>query len=69
MSISYRKLITKFNDLGINSTKIKSQKIMGQATWKKIKEGGNINTSTINDICKLLDCQPGDILEYVPDEK
>jgi len=23
---------------------------------------------TLNDICKALDCQPGDILEYRPDE-
>jgi putative transcriptional regulator len=25
--------------------------------------------STLDAICKFLDCQPGDILEYVPDEK
>ena len=27
-----------------------------------------IRFSTLNAICKALDCQPGDILEYVPDE-
>ena len=27
-----------------------------------------VRFSTLNDICKALDCQPGDILEYVPDE-
>ncbi|WP_314117732.1 helix-turn-helix transcriptional regulator [Peptostreptococcus stomatis] len=26
-----------------------------------------IRFSTLNDICKALDCQPGDILEYVND--
>ena len=26
-----------------------------------------IRFSTLNDICKALDCQPGDILEYVDD--
>ena len=26
------------------------------------------NMVTINKICALLDCQPGDILEYVPDD-
>ena len=25
--------------------------------------------STLESICKALDCQPGDILEYVPDEE
>ena len=24
--------------------------------------------STLNEICKALDCQPGDILQYVEDE-
>ncbi len=27
-----------------------------------------IRFSTLEAICKILDCQPGDILEYVPDE-
>ena len=26
-----------------------------------------VRFSTLNDICKALDCQPGDILEYRPD--
>ncbi len=27
-----------------------------------------VRFSTLEAICKALDCQPGDILEYVPDE-
>ena len=27
-----------------------------------------IKLSTLNSICKALNCQPGDILEYVEDE-
>lgn len=27
-----------------------------------------IRFSTLNGICRALDCQPGDILEYVEDE-
>lgn len=27
-----------------------------------------IRFSTLEGICRALDCQPGDILEYVPDE-
>ena len=27
-----------------------------------------IRFSTLNDICKALDCQPGDILEYIDDD-
>ena len=28
-----------------------------------------IRLSTLNEICKALECQPGDILQYVEDEK
>ncbi len=27
-----------------------------------------IRFTTLNGICRALDCQPGDILEYIPDE-
>ena len=27
-----------------------------------------IRFSTLESICKVLNCQPGDILEYIPDE-
>ena len=42
---------------------------MGQATWKKIHEGGHIDTRTIESLCCYLNCQPGDILEYIPEEE
>ena len=28
-----------------------------------------VRFSTLDAICKALDCQPGDILEYAPDKK
>ena len=28
-----------------------------------------IRFTTLDAICQVLDCQPGDILEFVPDEK
>lgn len=28
-----------------------------------------VKLDTLNKICKVLDCQPGDILEYIPDEE
>ena len=49
---------------GITSYTVKKDKIIGQATYKKILEGGDIDTRTIAKLCELLNCQPGDILEY-----
>lgn len=28
-----------------------------------------VRFTTLNEICKVLDCQPGDILEYIEDEE
>ena len=28
-----------------------------------------VKLDTLNKICHILDCQPGDILEYVPDDE
>ena len=28
-----------------------------------------VSFSTLNALCRELECQPGDILEYIPDEK
>lgn len=67
MAIIYNKLISKLTEKGITSYTIKKSGVIGQATWKNIHDGKQINTSTLNTLCKLLDCQPGDILEYVPD--
>lgn len=67
MPIKYDKLISLMQKAGITSYTLKRDKIIGQATYKKIMEGGDIDTRTIAKLCKLLNCQPGDILEYAED--
>lgn len=69
MAISFKKLVQTFSEMGVNSTKIKNEKIIGQSAWSKIKTGGDVDTKTINKLCKYLNCQPGDIMEYVPDNE
>ena len=64
MPIKYDKLINLMKEAGITSYTVKKDKIIGQATYKKILEGGDIDTRTIAKLCELLNCQPGDILEY-----
>lgn len=68
MPIKYDKLIALMKEKGITSYTFRKNKIIGQGTYKKIMEGGDIDTRTIAKLCELLDCQPGDILEYVPGE-
>ena len=67
MPIKYDKLLALMQEKGVTSYTIKKDNIIGQATFKKIKEGGDIDTRTIEKLCRLLNCQPGDIMEYVED--
>jgi putative transcriptional regulator len=42
-----------------------------QSNLSLLKSGHvrGVRFSTLEAICKALECQPGDLLEYVPDEK
>lgn len=37
-------------------------------TFQKLANGELIRSDTIDALCRLLDCQPGDFMEYIPDE-
>ena len=45
--------------------KIRKDKLIGEAQLTKIRNGEIASKETLNTICKLLSCQPGDILEYI----
>ena len=55
--ISLNELAEKVGIANVNLSKIKTGKVSA------------IRFSTLNAICKVLDCQPGDILEYQKDSE
>lgn len=55
--ISLKELSEKVGRSNVNLSKIKTGKISA------------IRFSTLEAICETLNCQPGDILEYVPDSE
>lgn len=69
MPIVYGKLLKLLEEKGMTSYTVKKNKVVGQATFHKIKTGGDIDTRSIARLCEALECQPGDILEYVPESK
>lgn len=42
---------------------------MANLSVLKTEKARAIRFSTLDAICRVLECQPGDILEYVPDKK
>lgn len=67
--ISYEKMLKLFDERKITSYTMKKDNVIGQASWKKIHEGGHIDTRTLDALCNYLDCQPGDLLEFVKDSE
>lgn len=65
--IKYDKLFLLLKKRGYSSIYWLRKNGIHAATANKLKKNERVNTDTINAICKLLNCQPGDILEYVPD--
>ena len=67
-------MIYKFNILkalkekGYSSTRLRNEKIISESTMQKFRRNEMVSTDNIKRLCKLFDCQPGDIIEYVPDE-
>ena len=67
--IKYDKLFDKLEHNGITPQIVRDKKIVGQSTYYQLKKGSdNITMRTIDKFCKILNCQPCDLIEYVPDE-
>ena len=66
MSIKYKiNVLQALKDAGYNTNRIRQEKIMGQAVLQQLREGTLVSWSNIDKICTLLNCQIGEVLEYV----
>ena len=60
-------ILESLKEKGFSSYKIRKDKLIGESQLQKIRTGEIASKDTLNKICKLLNCQPGDILEYIED--
>lgn len=69
MPFKYDKLFELLKKKGITTYRIRQDNLISQAALTKMKNGdGNIDTRTLERLCAVLNCQPGDIMEYVEEE-
>lgn len=69
MAIRYKiDIIAQLKEAGYTTYRLRKEKLIGEATLTKIRNTYLVSWENINTICKLLHCQPGDLLEYVPDD-
>lgn len=55
-------------DRGITSYQIRNQKLLGENALQSIRDNKMIGIKALDQLCSLLDLQPGDIIEYRKEE-
>ena len=67
--ISYQKLFDKLKEEGWSFYRVRQEKLIGQGTLTRLRnQSGGLDSKTLDKICRTFNCQPGDLMEYIPDE-
>lgn len=70
MPIKYKiDVIAELKAAGYNTNTIRKQKLLSEGTLQSLRQGKYISMDAVSKICELLNCQPGDIMEYVEEEE
>ena len=67
MAVSYNKLWKLLIDKGMNKTALRKAAGLSGTTVAKLGKCETITMETMLRICKVLDCDIGDIVEVIPD--
>lgn len=65
--MKYYKLFVMLDKKGMKRTDL--LKVVSSVTLAKLGKGESVTTDILCKICAFLDCQPGDIMEYIPEKK
>lgn len=69
MPISYKiDILNALKNRGFSTYKIRKEKLLAESTVQALRRGDLISLDNVARICSMLQCQPGDILEYAEDE-
>lgn len=68
MPVKYKfDVLEALKSTGITTYKIRREKLLSESTIQAFRRGEMVGMDNIGRICRLLHCQPGDLLEYVED--
>lgn len=69
MPIKYKiDILAALKAVGYSTYRLRKEKILAESTMQQFRKGEIASTESLSRVCELLNCQPGDILEYVPNE-
>ena len=61
-------ILSALKNIGYSTYKLRKEKIFGEGTIQKFRTGGCIDWEVLERLCELLNCQPGDIIEYTDEQ-
>ena len=61
-------VLAALKEKGITTYQIRKEKLLSESTVQKLRAGIGVSWENIETLCRLLDCQPFDLIEYVKDE-
>ena len=67
--ISYENLWNVMKDKGISQYALIKQYHISPAQITRLKRNESVSTHTIEMFCRILNCEVGDIMKYIPDEE
>ena len=62
-------VLAAIKEKGYNTTVLRKEKLLAEGVIQSLREGKPISWKNIETVCNLLDCQAGDFMEYISDEK
>ena len=66
MAIRYKiNVLDTLKEKGYSSYRLRQDKIIGERQLTQIRNGEIVSIACLDKLCSLLNCQPGDILQYI----
>lgn len=67
MPISYKKLFELMDKKGIKKVDLRNKYKLNPKTVDSLVKNRSVTVDTLMTLCEILNCQPGDLMEYVKD--
>lgn len=65
MPIRYKlDILEALKQAGYSTYRLRKEKILGERVIQQLRNGEIVSWKTIETICGILNCQPGDLVEY-----
>lgn len=69
MPIRYKiNILAALKEKGYNTTRLRREKLLGESTIQQLRQGTLVSWANVERICTMLECQPGDIVEHIPEK-